>query len=187
MPSEYTLMSISERPFFVVMINEIEIVSIERIDNKIKNFDLIIIFKDYKRPIVNIDNIPKSDLEKIKTWLNSKDILFIEGGAINIRWDKYLKKVLADPEAFLEEGGWKGFLIDSESEDDYEDDDDSEVKSESLEEEAEDDDFDIDDEDFEEEYEDDEYDDEEEEEYNDDEDLSEESIKKSRKKKKHRK
>lgn len=90
-------MSISERPFFVVMLDEIEIASIERIDNKIKNFDLVIIFKDYRKPVVNIDNIPKTDLEKIKTWLNDSDIIFIEGGAINIKWDKYLKNVLDDP------------------------------------------------------------------------------------------
>jgi nucleosome binding factor SPN SPT16 subunit len=91
MPSKYTLMSISERPFFVVMIDEIEVVSIERIDNKIKNFDMIVIFKDYRRPVVNIDNIPKNDLDTIKVWLNDNDILFFEGGAINIKWDKYLK------------------------------------------------------------------------------------------------
>ena len=97
MPSKYTLMSISERPFFVVMIDEIEVVSIERIDNKIKNFDLIIIFKDYRKQVVNIDNIPKSDLEKIKIWLNDNDVIFFEGGATNIKWDKFLKNVIADP------------------------------------------------------------------------------------------
>ena len=101
MPSKYTLMSISEKPFFVLMLEDIELVSIERIDNKIKNFDMIIIFKDYKRPVVNIDNIPKIDLDKIKIWLNDNNIIFIEGGAINIRWDKYLKKVLEDPEDFV--------------------------------------------------------------------------------------
>ena len=97
MPSRYTLMSISERPFFVVMLEDIEVVSIERIDNKIKNFDMIVIFKDYRKPVVNIDNIPKNDLDKIKTWLNESNIIFFEGGAINIKWDKYLKSVLENP------------------------------------------------------------------------------------------
>ena len=79
MPSKYTLMSISEKPFFVLMLEDIELVSIERIDNKIKNFDMIIIFKDYKRPVVNIDNIPKIDVvEQMKGLAKLK-----EDGIIN--------------------------------------------------------------------------------------------------------
>jgi len=55
-------MSIIEKPFFVVMLTEIEFVSVERIDNKIKNFDLAIIFKDYSRNVITIDSIPKGKL-----------------------------------------------------------------------------------------------------------------------------
>lgn len=44
-------MSLTERPFLVILLDEIELISIERIDNKIKNFDMIIIFKDYTRPV----------------------------------------------------------------------------------------------------------------------------------------
>lgn len=116
MPTTYSLISIIEKPFFVVILDDIELVSIERIDNKIKNFDMIIIFKDYTRPVKTIDNIPKENLEAIKEWLNSQDLLFIEGGTINIKWDKYLKSVLSDPQKFLNEGGWAGFQDDSESE-----------------------------------------------------------------------
>lgn len=36
-------------PFLVVPYDDIELFSIERVDNKIKNFDLIIIYKDYSR------------------------------------------------------------------------------------------------------------------------------------------
>lgn len=97
MPTTFCLASLIEKPFFVVMLNEIELVSIERIDNKIKSFDLIIIFKDYSRQVKHIDNIPKENLEMIKDWLNSQDILFIEGGTINIKWDKFLKDVVEDP------------------------------------------------------------------------------------------
>lgn len=62
MPSAFCLMSIIEKPFFVVMLTEIEFVSVERIDNKIKNFDLAIIFKDYSRNVITIDSIPKGKL-----------------------------------------------------------------------------------------------------------------------------
>lgn len=76
---------------------DIEVASIERVDNKIKNFDLALIFKDYSRTVKTIDNIPKENLDSIKEWLNSHDILFLEGGTMNIKWDKYLKSVLSDP------------------------------------------------------------------------------------------
>lgn len=48
-PTTYCLISLIEKPFFVVKLDEIELVSIERIDNKIKSFDMIIIFKDYDK------------------------------------------------------------------------------------------------------------------------------------------
>lgn len=83
------------------MLEEIELVSIERVDNKIKNFDMILIFRDYTRPVKSIDNIPKENLDTIKEWLNQNDILFIEGGTINIKWDKFLKNILEDPEDFI--------------------------------------------------------------------------------------
>lgn len=85
----------------MVMLEEIELVSIERVDNKIKNFDMILIFRDYTRPVKSIDNIPKENLDTIKEWLNQNDILFIEGGTINIKWDKFLKNILEDPEDFI--------------------------------------------------------------------------------------
>ena len=44
MPSAYCLVSIVEKPFLVIKLDEIELVSIERIDNKIKNFDLVVVF-----------------------------------------------------------------------------------------------------------------------------------------------
>jgi len=91
------------------MLDEIELVSIERIDNKIKNFDLVFIFKYYNQPVKRIDNIPKENLEMIKEWLNMHNILFIEGGAISIKWEKFLKDILEDPAEFLKEGGWAGF------------------------------------------------------------------------------
>lgn len=85
----------------MTMLEDIELVSIERVDSQIKNFDMILIFKNYTKPVKHIDNIPKVNLQQIKEWLNSENILFIEGGSINIKWDKYLKTIVDDPEAFI--------------------------------------------------------------------------------------
>lgn len=67
-PSATCLVSLLESPFLVVTLSEVEIVSFERLDNKIKNFDMILVFKDYTR-IVTISNIPKTNLDIIKEWL----------------------------------------------------------------------------------------------------------------------
>lgn len=161
------------------MLDEIELVSIEWVDNQIKNFDLIIIFKNYTKPVKHIDNIPKTSLAMIKEWLNSENILFIEGGNINIKWDKYLKTIVDDPDTFIKEGGWAGFMESDESGSeegsDKGDTEDSEFNEESEDDEEDDEDFSSselvdEDEDFdeesdqeeEEEFEDDDYSDEEE-------------------------
>ena len=107
---------------------------------------MIIIFRDYDRPVRQIDNIPKENLEMIKEWLNSQDILFIEGGTVNIKWDKFLKDVLEDPQKFIEDGGWAGFLDESDDEDEEIEEEDSEYSEKENEVEDDDDDFDFEDE-----------------------------------------
>ena len=68
-PTESCLVSLMESPFLVVTLEEVELVSFERLGNTIKNFDMIMIFKDYTRPVQTISNIPKSNLDALKTWL----------------------------------------------------------------------------------------------------------------------
>ena len=46
-------------PFLVIPIDTIEIIVFERINNKIKNFDLVVIFQDYSKSVKIINNIPK--------------------------------------------------------------------------------------------------------------------------------
>lgn len=36
---------------------------------------MIIIFKDYKKPVVEIDAIKVTDMDKIKEWLDSIDLV----------------------------------------------------------------------------------------------------------------
>ncbi len=40
LPSKNCIVSLVETPFLVITLSEIEIVSFERVDNKIKNFDM---------------------------------------------------------------------------------------------------------------------------------------------------
>lgn len=69
MPTAYCVVSLIETPFLVITLDEVELVSLERVDNKIKNFDLVFVFKDYTRPVQTISNIDKKNLDTIKSWL----------------------------------------------------------------------------------------------------------------------
>lgn len=69
LPTSHCFVSLVEQPFLVVAYSDIELVSLERIDNKIKNFDMIVVFKDYTRPVQTITNIPKNKLDMLKAWL----------------------------------------------------------------------------------------------------------------------
>ena len=114
-PCESCLIAIVECPLFVLSIEDIEIVSIERVDNKLKNFDMVIIFRDYTRSVQTISNIPKRQLEMIRNWLDKKDILFFEGGGINLKWDNILKKIRENMKEFIfENGAWRDFFEDDD-------------------------------------------------------------------------
>ena len=66
-----------EWPFFVVSLNDIEIVNLERVIFGIKSFDLALVFKDFTRPVMRIDSVPVGSLDKIKEWLNSINIKYV--------------------------------------------------------------------------------------------------------------
>ena len=68
LPTANCLVSLVETPF-VITLDDIEIVSIERLSDYIKTFDIVIIFKDYTKPVFTINNIPKESLDTIKLWL----------------------------------------------------------------------------------------------------------------------
>ena len=36
----------------------------------LKNFDMIIVFKDYKRPVQHVNTIPMESIDAVKDWLN---------------------------------------------------------------------------------------------------------------------
>jgi nucleosome binding factor SPN SPT16 subunit len=125
LPNAYCLASVIELPFFVITLDEVELVHFERVQLSIKNFDMVFVFKDLNRQAHRITTIPMESLEVIKSWLDSVDILYSEG-TINLKWPNILAKIKNDPEAFIKEGGWS-FLHDGgdDSEDNDEENEDS--------------------------------------------------------------
>lgn len=68
-PTVNCLVSLAKNPYLVVSIDEIEVVILERVGFMNKNFDMVIIFKDYSKTTQLINAIPAKMRDTIKIWL----------------------------------------------------------------------------------------------------------------------
>ncbi|EMR08097.1 hypothetical protein PNEG_03537 [Pneumocystis murina B123] len=155
-PTTECLVHLTDPPFLVITLSDIEIAHLERVQFGLKNFDLVFVFKDFRRPPAHINTIPMSQLDNVKDWLDSVDIAYTEG-VLNLNWVTIMKTINDDPLAFFEEGGW-AFLNNESDEESAEseeegsefavsEDDESEEESD-YEENASDDESEVDEEDL---------------------------------------
>ncbi|GER25681.1 FACT complex subunit SPT16 [Striga asiatica] len=143
-PTSSCLVELIETPFLVVSLADIEIVNLERVGLAQKNFDMAIVFKDFKRDVMRIDSIPSTSLDGIKEWLDTTDIKYYES-RLNLNWRPILKTITDDPQQFIEEGGWEFLNLeatDSDSDHSVESDQGYEPSDAEPESESEDDDSD---------------------------------------------
>uniref|UniRef100_A0A6Q2Z537 FACT complex subunit n=1 Tax=Esox lucius TaxID=8010 RepID=A0A6Q2Z537_ESOLU len=112
-PTSSALCNTTEWPPFVVTLDEVELVHFERVQFHLKNFDVVIVYKDYSKKVTMINAVPVNSLDPIKEWLNSCDIKYTEG-VQSLNWTKIMKTIVDDPEGFFEQGGWS--FLDPESE-----------------------------------------------------------------------
>ena len=117
-PTQNCLISLSEIPFFVISINDIDLIYFERVSQSLKNFDMAFVFKDLSRPIKRIAAIPMENLDMLKTWADENDIFFAEG-LFNMNWQNVIKTIKDDPETFVENGCWN-FLAENMSDEEEE-------------------------------------------------------------------
>ncbi|CAI0465618.1 unnamed protein product [Linum tenue] len=123
-PASTCLVELIETPFLVVTLAEVEIVNLERVGLGQKNFDMTIVFKDFKKDVMRIDSIPSTALEGIKHWLDAINIKFYES-RLNLNWRQILKTITDDPQSFVDNGGWEFLNLeatDSESDNSEESD-----------------------------------------------------------------
>ena len=133
-PTPSCIISLSELPFFVITVNEIEIIYFERVSQNLKNFDMTIVFKDFSRPTKRISTIPMENLDMLKTWADENDILFGEG-QYNLSWPTIINSIKVDPRKFVDDGCWN-FIAENASDEEEEDEvenDDPEYEEEEIE------------------------------------------------------
>lgn len=77
----------------MLTLSDVERVHFERVSFGLSAFDIVFIFKDYKRKTQLISAVPMKQLDAVKEWLDSCDITYTEGPT-NLNW--YMTSVLVD-------------------------------------------------------------------------------------------
>jgi nucleosome binding factor SPN SPT16 subunit len=96
---------LSDPPFLVVTLGDIEVASLERVQFGLKQFDLVFVFKDFTKVPLHINSIPSLQLDDVKNWLDSVDISIAEG-PVNLNWGPIMKTINDSPYEFFRGGGW---------------------------------------------------------------------------------
>ncbi|KAF8636567.1 hypothetical protein AX17_003378 [Amanita inopinata Kibby_2008] len=104
-PTTECLVHLTDPPFLVVTLADIEIASLERVQYGLRQFDLVLIFKDFTKPPLHINSIPSSQMDDVKNWLDSVDIP-MSGGPVNLNWGPIMKQINESPYEFFQQGGW---------------------------------------------------------------------------------
>ncbi|EKE37760.1 hypothetical protein ENUP19_0156G0023 [Entamoeba nuttalli] len=104
-PTVKCLINISDAPYKVIELDTIEVVVFERLSRSLtlKNFDMVVIFKDHHKPVLQISSVSKTDLDHIKKWLNKCEIKSYET-VQSLNWINIMEAVNSDPVAFAEKG-----------------------------------------------------------------------------------
>lgn len=92
MPTTDCLVQLIEPPFLVVNLEEIEVAILERVQFGLKNFDLVFVYKDFKKPVTHINTIPIESLDFLKQWLTDMDIPYAIS-TINLKWSTIMQSL----------------------------------------------------------------------------------------------
>eukprot|EP00971_Amphidinium_carterae_P292141 5799413-Amphidinium_carterae.1 len=108
-PTTGALVSLREWPPFVMDMQQVDIVCIERCLATLREFDIVFVLKDYNKMPVRITTIPQDRMGVIKRWLSDLKITWY-GSAFNMQWQKVMKEVNSNLAEFAQSGGWENWL-----------------------------------------------------------------------------
>lgn len=146
-PTLNCLVNLTETPFFVVDLDEVDHVHFERVTYMSKAFDMVLVNKDFTKPVWRVDMIPHGDKDAVQEWLTDMELTYTEG-PINLNWKQIIATVKDDDRFYMnteedevteKEAGWEFLRMYGREDDDEEseDDEDSVYKSEKEDEEEE--------------------------------------------------
>lgn len=115
-PTTNCLVNLSEYPFFVLSLDDIEIAVFERIRFGLKQFDLVLVPKDYSKGLKIISSIPMKKFDLLKDWLLQIEIPYFEIPH-SLMWDDMFQHIKSLPSWNpWDEYGWKSLLNTEEEE-----------------------------------------------------------------------
>jgi len=146
MPTLNCLVNLTETPFFVVVLDEVDHVHFERVTYMSKAFDMVLINKDFNKQPWRVDMIPNGDKDAIQDWLTDMEITYTEG-PMNLNWKQIMATVKEDDRFYMDteedevtkkEAGWEFLrMFGNDDEDDADpDEEDSEFDEDKVESEA---------------------------------------------------
>lgn len=124
--SRDVLWAVSDWPAFTMSVQDIEVVSLERVMPGGSTFDISFVLKDYSKPVVSINSVPRQFLEGIKDWCLSVRLYYMET-TVNPNWRVTLKEIREDAEwdPWMPGAGWSVLNNDADDQDSEEGDSDS--------------------------------------------------------------
>ena len=153
-PTTHALVNLTETPFFVVTISDIEHVHFERASFTTKAFDIVIIFKNWDLPPKQLTAIDVKNMDIVQEWLNLVEITYTMGGNTGLNWTNIMEAAKEDDrfyydtdhEGIKKPAGWKFLALEDDDDDDEAQDEEEESSyggsEESSEESSDDDDSD---------------------------------------------
>jgi nucleosome binding factor SPN SPT16 subunit len=146
-PTLNCLVNLTETPFFVVDLSDVDHVHFERVTYMSKAFDMVLINKDFSKPPWRVDMIPNEDKDAIQDWLTDMEITYTQG-PMNLNWKQIMNTISGDDRFYMnteedevteKEAGWEFLRMygNEDDDDDDEDEDDSEFSEAEVEEEEE--------------------------------------------------
>ena len=100
-PTVKCIVNLTETPFFVIDLGEVEHVHFERVMFATKNFDMTFLFKDHNVLPRTITAIEMKQIDAIQEWLCDTDIPYTAGGA-SMNWVQVMKAVREDDRFFYD-------------------------------------------------------------------------------------
>ncbi|EJK59677.1 hypothetical protein THAOC_20072 [Thalassiosira oceanica] len=115
MPTLNCLCNLTETPFFVVDLSNVDHVHFERVTFMSKAFDMVLINKDFTKQPWRVDMIPNEEKDSIQEWLTDMEISYTEG-PMNLNWKSIMSTVVGDDRFYMDteedevtqkEAGWE--------------------------------------------------------------------------------
>lgn len=155
MPTLNCLVNLTETPFFVVDLDEVDHVHFERVTYMSKAFDMVLVNKDFNKPPWRIDMIPNGDKDAVQEWLTDMELTYTEG-PMNLNWKQIIATVKDDDRFYMDteedevtekEAGWEFLRLfgKDDDEENEEEENDSEFSDADEDEAASDDESEVED------------------------------------------